>query len=145
MAYETSQETIDTEQLTFNGLARQAMVIGVPITALAVCGFVGVMAVMIAMPFLQGKALLFILLPAPIIAFIHTACKNDDQALRIILYECKWFLRRRNAKLFNNTTTILATKYGRQIDDYQRFFDQCIKKSTSRHRFSTEDLPTRYK
>jgi len=145
MAYETSQETIDTDQLTFNGLARQAMVIGVPITALAVCGFVGVMAVMIAMPFLHGKALLFILLPAPIIAFIHTACKNDDQALRIILYECKWFLRRRNSKLFNNTTTILSTKYGRQIDDYQRFFDQCIKKSTSRRRFSTEDLPTRHK
>lgn len=143
MAYEPSHETIDTEQLTFNGLARQAMVIGIPITALAICGFVGVIAVMIAMPFLQGKAFLFILLPTPIIAFMHTACKNDDQALRIILYECKWFLRRRNAKLFNNTTTILSTKFGRQIDDYQRFFEQYTAKSAIRSRLSTKDMPTR--
>ncbi|WP_230340290.1 hypothetical protein [Paralysiella testudinis] len=52
-------EDIHTEQMTFNGLARQAMVIGVPLPALAICGFTGVMASMVAMPFLEGSALFF--------------------------------------------------------------------------------------
>ncbi|WP_066570580.1 VirB3 family type IV secretion system protein [Snodgrassella sp. CFCC 13594] len=136
-------EDINTEQPTFGGLARQAMVLGVPLPALAICGFVGLMAVLGTMPFLQGKALFFLLLPVPVVAFLRTICANDDQALKIIMAETQWFLRRRNAKLFNGTTTILATKYGRQLSDYQRFFDEGTKGSAGQFRLSAESLPTR--
>ncbi|MDO4997320.1 MAG: VirB3 family type IV secretion system protein [Neisseria sp.] len=139
------KEDINTDQATFNGLNRKAMVFGIPLPALAVCGFIGVMATMIAMPFLEGRALFFLLLPTPFIAFLRTICANDDQALQIYLYELKYFLRRRNTKLFNGTNTILATKFGRQQSDYQRFFEQRSENSTSSIRFSTENLPTRYK
>lgn len=135
-------EDINTEQPTFGGLARQAMVLGVPLPALAVSGFIGLMAVLGTMPFLQGKALFLLLLPVPVIAFLHTICANDDQALRIIMAETRWFLRRRNARLFNGTTTILATKYGRQLSDYQRFFEQGTQRPACRFRLSAEDLPT---
>lgn len=50
-------ENIETEQPTFNGMARQAMVMGVPLPALAVCGFVGTMAAMMTLPILEGSAL----------------------------------------------------------------------------------------
>ena len=137
-------EDINTEQMTFNGLSRQAMVIGVPLPALAVCGFIGVMAAMIAMPFLQGSALFFLLLPAPMIAFLHHICANDDQALRIIVAEVQWFVRRRNAKLFNGTNTILATKYGRQQSDYQRFFEQHTEGAAGTVGLHAQNLPTHH-
>ena len=139
------KENIDTEQPTFNGLSRQAMVLGMPVLAIAACGFVSMMLMTVSLPFLQGKALFFLLLPIPILAFIRTICVNDDQALRVYFYETKYFLRRRNTKLFNGTNTILATKFGRQQSDYQRFFEQRSKSATGTVGFSTENLPTRFK
>ena len=81
----------------------------------------------------------------PVLAFLYTISKHDDQALRVYFYETKYFLRRRNAKMFNGTNTILATKFGRQQSDYQRFFEQRSKSATGTVGFSTENLPTRYK
>ncbi|MDF7675956.1 VirB3 family type IV secretion system protein [Neisseriaceae bacterium ESL0693] len=137
-------ENIHTKQLTFNGLARQAMVLGIPIPALAICGMGGLLSALITMPFLHGSALFFLLMPLPPLAFIRSICMNDDQALRIVLAECKWFIRRRNVRLFNHTNTILSTKYGRQLNDYQRFIEISTQKSDFGTRFHAEDLPTRY-
>lgn len=138
-------EDIHTEQATFNGLNRQAMILGIPLQAVATCLFIG-MAVALPMTyFLGSRALLFLLLPLPFLAFLHTICANDDQALKIYLYELKYFLRRRNAKMFNGTNTILATKFGRQQSDYQRFFAQRAEKPARAVGFSAENLPTRYK
>ena len=139
------REDIHTEHHTFNALSRQAMVLGIPLPAVAACGFAGMMAALVLMPFLQGRALFFLLLPLPFLAFLHTICANDDQALKIYLYELKYFLRRRNAKLFNGTNTILATKFGRQHSDYQRLFAQRAEKPARAVGFSAENLPTRYK
>ena len=44
-------------------------------------------------------------------------------------------------KMFNGTNTILATKFGRQQSDYQRFFEQRSKSATGTVGFSTENLP----
>ncbi len=137
-------ENIETEQPTFNGMARQAMVMGVPLPALAVCGFVGTMAAMMTLPILEGSALFFLALPLPFIMFFRTICANDDQAIRIYMYELRWFLRKKNSKMFGGTNTILATKFGRQLSDYQRFFEQGSRKTTGSIRFSTENLPTRH-
>lgn len=35
--------------------------------------------------------------------------------------------QKRNAKIFNNTTTIIPTKYGRQNSDFQRFFSKTFR------------------
>lgn len=137
-------ENIHTKQLTFNGLGRQAMVIGIPLPALVFCCVGGLLSAFITMPFLQGSALFFLLLPLPPLAFIRSICMKDDQALRVVLAECQWFFRRRNTGLFNNTTTILSTKYGRQLSDYQRFIEICTQKTDSRTRLHAEDLPTRF-
>ena len=139
------KEDIHTEQPTFNGMNRRAMVAGIPLPALAACGLAAVILTMATLPFLEGRALYFLLLPLPVLAFLYTISKHDDQALRVYFYETKYFLRRRNAKMFNGTNTILATKFGSQQSDYQRFFEQRSKSATGTVGFSTENLPTRYK
>lgn len=136
-------EDINTAYPTFGALARSAMVLGIPLPALAVCGFIGLMATLMAMPFLSGKALLFLLLPVPVLLFLRTICANDTQALTIIMTETRWFLSRRNIKLFNGTTTILSTKYGRTPSDYQRFFEQNTQAAACAARLSAQSLPTR--
>ena len=77
------REDIHTEHHTFNAMSREAMVLGIPLPAVAACGFIGMMATLVSMPFLHGRALFFLLLPLPFLAFLHTICANDDQALRI--------------------------------------------------------------
>ncbi|WP_367418908.1 VirB3 family type IV secretion system protein [Snodgrassella alvi] len=139
-----NKEDINFEQLTFNGLGRQVMVLGVPLTALATCLLLTFLITFLLMPFLNGKAFLIAMFPLPVIAFMRSICKNDDQALRIVFYDCKWAFRRRNVNLFNKTTTILSTKFGRQINDYQRFLEQYTQKATSWSRLHAEDIPTRY-
>ena len=135
---------IDRQCPTFNALSREAMVLGIPLIALAITGFMTVMATMMAMPFLNGKALFLLLLPIPFLLFLKTVSANDDQAFKIILLEVKWFFRKKNIRLFNGTTTILSTKFGRDLNDYQRFFEQNTKKPACSIRFSAESLPTRH-
>ncbi|WP_434779324.1 VirB3 family type IV secretion system protein [Neisseria sp. Ec49-e6-T10] len=138
------ENPINRECPTFNALSREAMVWGIPLIALAISGFVTVMAVMAALPFLQGKAMLFLLLPIPFLLFLKTISANDDQAFKIILLEVKWFFRKKNIALFNGTLTIISTKFGRNLNDYERFFEQCSKKTACSIRFSAENLPTRH-
>lgn len=139
------KENIYTEQHTFNGLNRRAMMVGIPLGAVATSIFIAMGVTLPMMYFLGWRALLFLLLPVPFLAFLRTICANDDQALNIYRLETKYFLRRRNAKLFNGTNTILATKFGRQQSDYQRFFEQRSESAAGWSGFSTENLPTRYK
>ena len=139
-----TKENIDTEQLTFNGMARQAMYFGVPLPALVVCGLLGIIPTFVAMAFLEGASLFFMLLPIPTVMFLRTICANDDQAVRIYIYELKWFFRKKNSRLFNGTLTILSTKFGRDISDYQRFFEQNAKKTAGSIGLFTENLPTRH-
>ena len=140
----SNYENINTEYATYNALGRQAMIFGVPVVGLAVSGFVLVMATMLAMPFLQGRALLILALLIPIFIGLRTVCETDDQALRIYAYEIKWFFRKKNTKMFNNTTTVIPTKYGRQNSVFQRFFQQDVQSATRAFRFTAANLPTRY-
>ena len=51
------KEDIHTEQPTFNGMNRRAMVAGIPLPALAACGLAAVILTMATLPFLEGRAL----------------------------------------------------------------------------------------
>lgn len=135
---------METEYPTFNGLNRQAMIWGVPLIPFVVCVFVLMMLFMVAMTFLGGKSLFIVLLVIPIFLALKSISANDDQAFKIYGLEIKWYLRRQHAELFNGTTTIVSTKYGRQTSDYQRFFQQNFQKTTRPIGISTENLPTRY-
>ena len=53
------ESPINSECPTFNALSREAMVWGIPLVALAISGFITVMAVMAALPFLQGNHLIW--------------------------------------------------------------------------------------
>lgn len=135
---------IETEYPTFNGLNRQAMIWGVPLIPFMVCFFVLMMFFMMTMAFLGGKSLFILLLVIPIFLALKNISANDDQAFKIYGIEIKWYLRKQHAELFNGTTTIVSTKYGRQISDYQRFFQQSFQETTRSVGISTENLPTRY-
>ena len=114
-----------TDELpSYNGLSRAATVFGMPLVpVMATLG--GLMFItMMVLPFLQAKAFLIMLLAVPLIAFIRQQTMQDDQALRIRALEVKWVLRRRNFRMFGKTNTILGNKYGRQHEDYKRFFEQ---------------------
>ena len=114
-----------TDELpSYNGLDRAATVFGMPLVPV-MATLVGLMFItMMVLPFLQAKAFLIMLLAVPLIAFIRQQTMQDDQALRIRALEVKWVLRRRNFRMFGKTNTILGNKYGRQHEDYKRFFEQ---------------------
>ena len=140
----TQSEHINMEQPTYNGLNRSAMVLGVPLMPLAVCGFALIMTRLLAASFLGGKALLLLAMGIPVFLGLRTISANDDQAFKIYALEAKWFIRRKNAALFGGTSTILATKYGRQQSDYQRFLEQGAQGTAGTIGLYAENLPTRY-
>ncbi|MBR5676265.1 MAG: VirB3 family type IV secretion system protein [Neisseriaceae bacterium] len=117
---------VDTVFPDYNGLARAALIpkIGTPLVPTLMCFIVPVMMTMFLLPFLNGKAFMCLFLGVPFFAFIKVATAKDDQALNVIKYQGIWFLRRRNYFFFGKTLTILATKYGRQEQDYVQFFEK---------------------
>ena len=104
------KENIDTEQLTFSGMARQAMYFGVPLPALVVCGLLGIIPTFMAMPFLEGSSLFFMLLPIPTVMFLRTICASCDSAviccpqLGCSGAVCAWFAYWRFALCVQKTT-----------------------------------------
>ncbi|MCQ9326899.1 VirB3 family type IV secretion system protein [Neisseria dentiae] len=121
---------IDDELPGFNALARAATIAGMPLVPALMSFIFPVFISMILLPFIHGKAFLALLFVIPCLLFIYTQTQQDDQALRIIGLSTLSVLRRRNYRLFGKTNTILGSKYGRENDDYQRFFEQNTEKTT---------------
>lgn len=128
---------------TYGALSRSAMVWGIPLMPLAALMGGTLVLTMLCFTFLGGKALLIILIPIPILFVFKTVSRTDDRALNILGYELLCFFYRRNARLFNNTTTVLGIKYGKKINDYQRFFEQRSEKTGRGIGFSAKNIPTR--
>jgi len=121
---------VEDELPAYRGLERSATFAGMPmVPVVLVCGLPLFISMML-LPFFQGKAFLAMLFSLPCLAFIYTVTQHDDQALRIIGLSVLSVLRRRNFRLFGKTNTILGSKYGRQKDDYQRFFESDFKQTT---------------
>ena len=57
------KEDIHTEQPTFNGMNRRAMVAGIPLPALAACGLAAVILTMATLPFLEAVSYTHLTLP----------------------------------------------------------------------------------
>ena len=92
---------------------------------------------MALLTFIGGKALWVMALTIPILGLLKTISATDDGAVKILAYEVYCLFKRKNAKIFGGTTTVLATKYGRQKNDYQRFIEQNAKPTNRPRRFST--------
>ena len=106
---------------TFGGLSRSITFWGVPIIPLAFLLVGGALFALLAMLFIGGAGLLVLLIPIPIFFAMKALTANDNKALEIVGYDLLIFLKRKNTKIFNNTTTIVGTKMGRDTNDYIRF------------------------
>jgi len=142
MSQTDEKKVLEEKFTTFNALSRSAMVAGIPLIPLVLLLAGTVVITMLLLTFLKGKALLFLIVPLPVIFFMKTVSRNDDQALQVIGYELLCWYYRRNAAMFNGTTTFLATQFGRNIHDYQRFFEQRTQKTSVGHDLLAEGLPT---
>lgn len=114
---------------TYGALSRTAMFFGIPILPMALVLVGSTILTMIGFMTIGGSALFMMLVPIPILAALRTFSANDDKAMEIIGYEIRVFLSRKNADLFNNTTTIIGTKLGRHHNDYCRLFEADIRKA----------------
>ena len=128
MSYENPLKPthIEAEMPNYNGLSRAATIpkVGMPLVPTIVIGTATLMLLMFLMPFIGANAWLIVPIGAAIELFVWQATKKDDQMLNVLKYQALWFLRRRNYFLFGKTNTILATKYGRQENDYVQFFEE---------------------
>ncbi|MDO5069408.1 MAG: VirB3 family type IV secretion system protein [Neisseria zoodegmatis] len=125
---------VDDELPAYRGLERTATFAGMPMVPVVMVMAIPLLVAMILLPFLKVKAFLVLLFSLPCLAFIYTQTQQDDQALRIIGLSTLSALRRRNYRLFGKTNTILGSKYGRQKNDYQRFFEQNTEKTAGSRR-----------
>ena len=116
-----SEVNIETEYLTYAGVNRSALILGVPMIPMVVMLIFVFSAAMFAMPLLQNKAWAIVLLALPCLWFLREVTAKDDQALRILGLELYWWFQRRNMKQHGNTFAIYATQYGRERNDYIRF------------------------
>lgn len=109
---------------SYRALARAATILGLPLVPTVISMAACLMLTMISLSFIGNKALFIPLILIPILAFVRTMTLNDDQALRILGLQLMWVARRKNYRAFGQTNTIIATRYGRQKDDYTRFFEE---------------------
>lgn len=134
---------IDKEYPNYGGLDREALFFNVPIVVFALLALATALPAMLLFQF--GSAaygLIVIVVGISVFAYLSFLCSQDDQAMRITAIELWVLLRRKNAKIFGGTTTVLSTRYGRHRNDYRRLLEQYSETTTSRFGFSTKDLPT---
>lgn len=120
---------IETEYNTYAGLARQALVWGIPMLPMILIIGVLLIACMFMFPFFELRAFAILLLAIPLLWFLKSITAKDDQALRIVALEVYWWFQRRNMNIFGNNFTITATKFGRERNDYLRFVKERTDKA----------------
>lgn len=108
------------EYPTFNGMGRSAMMFGIPIMALVLASVGGAILALIAGTLFGNKGFLVAIVVLPVLLMIRTISAKDDQAIRILGYEMFCLFKRRNAKLFWKTNTVIGTKLGTSYHDYRR-------------------------
>lgn len=98
------------------------MLKGVPLVAVILISFLGLVAGTLGALLLGPGGLLLAATGVPIFFYCRETCKDDDQALRIALLEFKCWLTKQNAKYFGGTYTLAPMKYGRRKHVYKRYF-----------------------
>lgn len=94
----------------YGALARPAMMMGVPVAAFASVFIASTLLTLFGFLLIGGKGLLALLLPVPILLLFRQLCANDDHALSVIGFELMCLFKKRNAKYFNKTLTIVSDK-----------------------------------
>lgn len=130
--------TVKTLMPNYNGLSRAGLIpkIGMPLIPTLFSVVVPMFISMMCLTFMGGKAFAIMLISIPLLGFIWAITQDDEQGLRILGYSMKWLALRRNYFLFGKTTTILATKYGRQKNDYIQFFEENSEKYTPQFEYN---------
>ena len=140
---ENTEHAINKTYPNYGGLDRQALIWGIPIIpAMLVLVGATVPAIILVQFFSAIWGLFCVAIAAAVLFHLHSICSTDDQAMRITGYELLCFLRRKNTRIFGGTNTILSTRYGRHLSDYQRLSEQNTETATCGIGFSTKDLPT---
>ena len=134
---------IDTEYSTYDGMARQALVWGIPMLPMIFIIGVLVIACMFMFPFFELRSFAILLLAIPLLWFLKSITAKDDQALRIVALEVYWWIQRRNMNIFGNNFTITATKFGRERSDYLRFVKEHTDKAACAARIFAENQSAR--
>ncbi|WP_278976653.1 VirB3 family type IV secretion system protein [Oligella urethralis] len=111
---------------SYGALARPAMMMGIPVTAFAIVFLSATMLTLISFVLFGAKALFLLFLCAPVLLLFRTLCATDDQALNVIGFELLCFFKKRNAKYFNNTFTIVSEKQ-ENLNDTMKFFKRSKK------------------
>ena len=75
-----SEVNIETEYLTYAGVNRSALILGVPMIPMVVILIFFFSAAMFAMPLLQNKAWAIVLLALPCLWFLREVTAKDDQS-----------------------------------------------------------------
>ncbi|MBP5790195.1 MAG: VirB3 family type IV secretion system protein [Neisseriaceae bacterium] len=140
---ENTEHAINKTYPNYGGLDRQALIWGIPVVpAMLVLVGATVPAIILVQFFSAIGGLCCVAIAAAVLFHLHNVCSNDDQAMRITGFELLCFLRRKNARIFGGTNTILSTRYGRHKSDYQRLLEQYSETATCNVGLATEDLPT---
>ncbi|SUA61631.1 type IV secretion system protein VirB3 [Oligella urethralis] len=127
------------EYPTFGALARSAMAFGIPIMALAVIMGVTVIFMMIGIMTVGVKGMLILTITIPLLLMIRTISKTDDRAINVLAFELLCLLKRRNAKAFWGTNTILSAKYGLNKNDYIRLNKQIAEQTAGSRRLAAKN------
>lgn len=106
---------------TYGALARPAMFMGIPVNAFAMTIIAFALLTLLGLVMFDIKGLLILLLSAPILLLFRTLCENDDQALNIIGFELLCSFKKRNARFFNKTFTVLSERQ-ENVHDFTKQF-----------------------
>ncbi|MDD2892531.1 MAG: VirB3 family type IV secretion system protein [Halothiobacillaceae bacterium] len=111
--------------ITYNGMARTSMPMGVPYMALMSLLSVGAMSSMLAGNIFGPVGWLVGLLVVPILFFIKTISATDDKAMRLLWLEVVWAARKLffgNSSFYGGAMAIAPISYKRKYKDVKRAF-----------------------
>lgn len=121
------------EYISYNGLGRSPMLWGVPYMAgLMIMSASVLVGMLISMKF-GGAGWLFALIGLPLIIFVRMICETDDAAVKILLLEVKWSLKKMlggNAQFHGGTFAFAPVNYGRNEKQVARYFKAVDKEES---------------
>lgn len=121
----------EPEYISYNALSRTPKVWGIPFMFFLMFGSSSLLVGMILGLIFGPLGWLIVLLVIPVFLYVKKICETDDQAMRILAIELKWFLIGKltgNANYFGGTVTIAPNSYGRKLKNVKRYFKETVSR-----------------